>query len=82
MSEVIRPAQAIFRGETFGKAGQKSSIVISCEIALMRESVVDMIAAREAVRAIYPSTMGNPPRPSNAPIMDVNGLAVCSLLRI
>jgi hypothetical protein len=48
----------------------------------MRESVVDMIAAREAVRAIYPSTMGNPPRPSNAPIMDVNGLAVCSLLRI
>lgn len=80
--EARRPAHDIFLGLAFGHIGYKTSTVSSWEIEMTKESVVLMIAASEAVNAIYPKARAKPPRSNSVATIEVKGLEVSSLFNI
>ena len=80
--EARRPAHDIFLGLAFGQIGYNTSTVSNWEMEITKESVVDMMAASEAVNAIYPNARAKPPRSNSVATMDVKGLEVSSLSNI
>jgi hypothetical protein len=60
--EVKRPIQASVLCLAFFLRGQTHSTVTNCEIAIVRESAVLMIAAILAVSPMMPAPFANPPR--------------------
>ena len=55
------------------KSGSRISTVTSCDIAIINESAVLMIAANEPVVAMTAMTFANPPTPISASSMSENG---------
>ena len=77
-SEQKRPNQVICVCVASGHKGYATSTVINCEIAITKESVVDIIAAMAAVRVMTARNLLKPPSSINSPKMDVIGLGVCA----
>jgi hypothetical protein len=69
-------------GVLFGFKGYTTSTVISWLIAITKESAVDIMAARLAVKAITPVAFAKPPKFMIASRIDEKGLVTASPPRI